>query len=131
MKLKKLTLILVYAFALNFIWENLHSHLYIHYKSGEITQWVLARATLFDAIFITFLGFIFLQFKYFNKRLWLIFVFGVAAAVLIEWHALGSGRWAYKEIMPIIPLIKTGLTPTIQLAVLSYVSFKLAKAELK
>lgn len=117
---KKLLTIFILAFVLNFVWEELHSYLYVHYQSGEITQFVLLRAAAFDAAFITVLGFFFLTIPFLQNRVWLSFVFGLLAAIGIEWYALETGRWEYKEIMPIIPFLQTGLTPTVQLGLLSY-----------
>lgn len=121
---KKLSLIFIAGFLLNLVWENLHSYLYIHYQSGEITQWILLKATIFDAVFITILAVPFMTILYFRERKWYALVFGFIAAVIMEWHALNTGRWAYNELMPIIPLLNTGLTPTLQLGLLSYFIFK-------
>ncbi|MBI2626699.1 MAG: hypothetical protein HYW77_00435 [Parcubacteria group bacterium] len=121
---KKLFSIFIASFLLNLVWENLHSYLYIHYKAGEITQLILLRATLFDALFITLLAILFIKFAYFKDRKWYALSIGVVFAILIELSALKTGRWAYSEFMPIIPLINTGLTPTIQLGILSYLVFK-------
>lgn len=121
---KKLSTIFIVSFLLNFIWENLHSYLYAYYQEGVITQLILLRATLFDAIFITLLAVLFIKILYFKERKWYALVFGVVVAVIIEHFALSGGRWAYNEFMPIIPLLSTGLTPTLQLGILSYIVFK-------
>ena len=121
---KKLSTIFIVSFLLNFIWENLHSYLYAYYQGGVITQLILLRATLFDAIFITLLAVLFIKILYFKERKWYALVFGVVVAVIIEHFALSGGRWAYNEFMPIIPLLSTGLTPTLQLGILSYIVFK-------
>lgn len=118
--LKKLFLIFVFAFLLNFVWENLHSYLYVHYKGGEITEFILARAALFDAFVLTLAAVLFLVIPYFRERLWYILLFGVAFAIGLEWFALETNRWAYSEAMPMIPILRTGLTPTIQLGLLGY-----------
>ena len=122
--IKKLPTIFLTAFVLNLVWENLHSYLYIHYKAGEITQFILLRATLFDAVFIALLAILFIKFAYFRDRKWYALPIGIFIAILIEISALKTGRWAYNEFMPIVPLINTGLTPTVQLGVLSYLIFK-------
>ena len=122
--IKKLPTIFLTAFVLNLVWENLHSYLYIHYKAGKITQFILLRATLFDAVFITLLAVLFIKFAYFRDRRWYALPIGIFIAILIEISALKTGRWAYNEFMPIVPLINTGLTPTVQLGVLSYLIFK-------
>lgn len=40
-------------------------------------------------------------------------------AVLIEIFALGAARWAYGPWMPVIPILKVGLSPIVQLPLLS------------
>lgn len=123
--MKKILLIFISAFTLNWIWENLHSYLYF-LPSGElITQYMLFRATFFDAIFITFLGILFLKVSYFRNRKWYALIFGFVVALIVEKYALATGRWAYNDLMPIIPMLNTGLTPTIQLGLLSFIIFKI------
>lgn len=92
---------------------------------GQITEFILIRASLFDALVITI---ILLPFIYLNKlknKTWLIIIIGVIVAVFNEWYGLNTGRWEYNSLMPILPIIKVGLTPTIQLAVLGYLLLKI------
>ena len=123
--MKKLTTIFVLAFALNVVWENLHSLLYSNYMRGEITELILIRASLFDALLITILVLPFIYVHALKNKSWLIVPLGILIAILNEWYGLGTGRWAYNALMPIMPLIKVGLTPALQLGVLGYVSYKL------
>lgn len=122
---KKIALIFLLGFLFNMVWENFHHYFYIHYQGQEITQLILIRAALFDASFIALVGLLFLKNSYFQKRLWLAVAIGVAFAISLEIFALSTNRWAYNELMPIIPIIKTGLTPTIQLGLLSYLAYKI------
>ncbi len=122
---KKLLLIFILSFAFNLIWENLHAPLY-YLPSGEsISQAMLLRATIFDALFITILGFTFLSFPYFRKRPRHSVLIGILVSTIIEMWAIGSQRWAYTSAMPLIPFLGVGLTPTIQLGFLAYVIFKI------
>lgn len=123
--MKKTFLIFIISFALNAIWENLHSLLYDNYMGGKITEFILLRATLSDAIYITIIALPFIFYPVFRKKDWLIIVFGFIISILIEYYALSTGRWAYNSFMPIIPFLEIGLTPTIQLGLLGYISFKL------
>ena len=61
--MKKLIIIFFLAFVFNVIWENLHSFLYSNYMGGKITEYILIRASLFDALLITLilLPFLFLD----------------------------------------------------------------------
>lgn len=121
---KKIFYIFIFAFIFNLVWENLHAILYFLPNGESITQYMLLRSTFFDAIFITLMGGLFLKVPYFKQRLSYSLLFGVIVAIAIELYALQTGRWAYNELMPIIPLLETGLTPTIQLGFISYIVYK-------
>ena len=120
--------IFVVAFVLNLIWEELHQFFYTHYKGSKITHFILFRAALFDATFITlvFGGFYILDSL--RHHLWIPILISLVFAILLEHWALRTNRWAYNTKMPIIPLIKSGLTPTIQLALLGTISYFAGKA---
>lgn len=122
--MKRLSFIFVFAFITNIIWENLHAYLYLVYRGGEITKFILLRASFWDAVMISIILLPFLYFKFLKGWTWVIFIIGVVLALFIEWHALGSGRWLYNSFMPIIPILNVGLTPTIQLGLLGYLTFK-------
>ena len=113
------------AFGLNLIWENLHSVLYLRYRGGEITEFILLRASLADAVIVFILIQILFLIPAFSKRPWLVIFGGVVISIIIELRALETGRWAYGGLMPIIPFLGTGLTPTIQLGLLSYLTYLL------
>ena len=121
--MKKTAIIFLTAFILNVVWENVHSVLYSNYRGGQITEFVLVRASLFDALLITI---IVLPFVYLNKlkdKSWMIIVVGIIIAICNEWYGLQTHRWMYNSLMPILPIIKVGLTPTLQLGVLGYLSY--------
>lgn len=121
--LKKISLVFILAFALNLIWEVLHSRLYLHYQGGPITFFVLARAAAVDAGLILI---VVLAAQRLEKHKYLfVALAGLVLAVAIEVWALKTGRWAYGADMPIVPIIRTGLTPTVQLAVTALISQKL------
>ena len=121
---KRLFVIFATSFILNAVWENIHSLLYANYQGGKITEFILLRATLADAIMITIITIPFIFVPFLSKRKWLIIIVGVILSISIEWWALSTGRWAYNAYMPLIPLLSVGLTPTIQLGLLGYISFK-------
>ncbi|MBI2482287.1 MAG: hypothetical protein HYV76_01855 [Candidatus Vogelbacteria bacterium] len=125
--MKKIVVIFGVAFGLNLIWENLHSVLYSHYQGGAITELILMRASLFDAVVITIITLPFLLWRPFKNNHWLMVMIGLVVAVINEWYGLSTVRWAYNDLMPIIPIIAVGLTPTLQLGLLSYWSYRLTK----
>ncbi len=125
--MKKWIFVFLIAFGLNLIWENLHSVLYVHYRGGIITRFILFRAAIIDGIIVlTLLLFLTLLFKT-KYQPYLMIIVGIIVAVLLEIWALGQGRWAYQAIMPIIPVIKTGLSPTIQLALTGFLTYAISK----
>jgi hypothetical protein len=124
---KKYATVFIISFILNLLWEKSHSLLYIHYKGSEITNLILLRAALFDACVITAAYIISRKSGFLKKNGWLVFASGVVYAIILEVWALKTGRWAYNEIMPVIPLIKSGLTPVVQLSLMGYISFKLSE----
>jgi len=111
------------AFLTNFIWENLHARFYAHYRGGPITKLVLFRASLYDAFVITLMAVVFMAIPALYERLWLVLIFGIVFAVILERWALKTKRWEYKKSMPIIPVLKVGLTPAIQLGLIAYLIY--------
>lgn len=121
----ELIYLFIIAFVLNFIWENLHRFLYVSYKNKSIDEPILLRAALVDAFIISLLYFFSQQFKSLIIPVFSIIIAGLIIAILMEKWALRKQRWVYSSKMPIIPLIKTGLTPTVQLALTGFVVFEL------
>lgn len=111
--------IFIIALLLNLVWENAHSVLYSHYQNGAISAFILFRASVVDAIIILF-GIFLSRFCKDSRRVQFLMSFWLLIAIAIEWWALYSGRWAYAIVMPVIPFLKTGLTPTIQLVVTGF-----------
>ncbi|MBI2109239.1 MAG: hypothetical protein HYT93_03635 [Parcubacteria group bacterium] len=123
---KQYLYIFIFTFVLNVLWEHAHSLLYVHYKGGAITELILFRAALFDAAVITLVAFIFLSVLKVKYGLLAMVVTLVVFAAGLELWALETSRWAYTSAMPLVPLVSTGLTPTIQLGILGYISITLA-----
>jgi len=114
--LKKLILVFSYSLILNLIWENLHSSLYLYYKSSEINEWILLRASLADAFII--LSILVLAGIVKSKRYVFIIISAFTISYLIEKWALVTGRWQYGAHMPIVPWLNIGLTPFVQLGLI-------------
>lgn len=124
--LRRFAIIFFFAFFLNLIWEHLHSALYSSYKSEGITNFVLFRAALFDGAVTALFYAFFFEFSKHPRRTWLLPLTLTLFAIVLEVWALATGRWMYTDVMPIIPLLGVGLTPTIQLGFLGYVSLKVS-----
>lgn len=120
---KNLVFVFVVAFMLNFVWEYFHSALYVFYKGAPIILPVLLRAALFDAAVIALLYFIFSK----HKNTWLAVCVALLFAIALELFALKTGRWEYKNIMPLIPFLNVGLTPVVQLPLLYWLTIKVTR----
>jgi hypothetical protein len=129
--MKRFIVIFLVAFALNIVWENLHSFLYDSNMGGKITELTLLRASTMDALIIILILLPFLYFTFFKKRTGLIIVIGIILGILIEWVALHLNIWTYNQYMPIVPYFEVGLTPAIQLGLLGYFSFRIQKSYFK
>ncbi|MEK7150767.1 MAG: hypothetical protein AAB783_01045 [Patescibacteria group bacterium] len=123
---KRLFFIFIIAFFLNFIWEELHSQLYTHYKGESITHLVLVYAALFDAFVIFIAAVLFFYISILRDRISIIFLILIIFAIGLEIFALETGRWQYNSFMPIIPALGVGFTPTIQLGLLAYFSIRIS-----
>lgn len=125
--MKKSVAVFLLAFVLNLLWENAHSFLYSNYMGGTITEFILLRASLFDALLVTLIVLPFIYVRALRNQGWLILVIGLVVAIANEWYGLGTGRWAYNSLMPIVPLLEVGLLPTLQLGVSGYISYRLLR----
>ncbi len=121
---QKLGIIFLAALVLNFLWEHLHSTLYLSYKGTTITSPILLHAALFDAALITLFSFPFLRFEQLKQKRWILYITLIIFSILLEKWALASGRWVYADAMPLISLLNVGLTPTIQLWLTGYFTLK-------
>lgn len=93
--------------------------------NGKITEFILVRASLFDAVLITAMLLPFIYFSSLKNKSWTIIIIGTIIAIFNEYYGLKTGRWLYNDLMPIIPIIETGFTPTFQLGLLGYFSYKI------
>ena len=82
--------------------------------------WCCIEATFWDAVIITTVYFLMSRA---NKITIVLLMFLIAA--YIENRALEEGRWAYNSYMPLV--FGLGLSPLLQLAVTSLVTFEVVK----
>ena len=130
---KVLILVFFAGFATNLIWENLQAPLYQGYE-GFITHFLscLAASSIDGIVIVAFYLIIGLLRKnvlwLFEIRTWDIFILvilGTATAFAFEKWAVSREWWGYDQNMPII--FGVGLTPLIQLPVLSLLTVYLVK----
>lgn len=119
--MNKFLKIFLAALLLNMIWEVAQAPLYTCFAEFWSCMAICLRASFGDAFIV--LGIYFLLRK--NLKFYRVAALGIFIAVLIEVHALETGRWAYTEAMPLIPFLKVGLTPILQMALLPNLTFYL------
>ncbi|MEK7649732.1 MAG: hypothetical protein AAB367_02110 [Patescibacteria group bacterium] len=124
--IKQLIIVFIAAFFLNLLWENVHSYLYVHYQGGTITELLLMKAALFDAFVTLVAAVLYIWVKPFKNRLDVTLGGLFAFAIGLELFALATLRWSYSSWMPTLPCLDVGITPIIQLALLAYISFRVA-----
>lgn len=105
------------AFISNYLWENMHAHLYAHHLGETVDQPVLLIATLGDVVILSVFALLWYYVPIFTRNLWLVIPLGLFVGYAIERYALAASRWAYAEGMPIVPYLGVGLSPFLQLAV--------------
>jgi hypothetical protein len=119
----------------NYVWEMAQMPLYEDMPFSELSSWLLCfRASLGDGLIIVAIWGI--GAAVYRSVFWfrplrigpalLLLAAGALIAVLIELHALTARRWAYSDLMPVLPLIGTGLSPLVQLLVLPWCTMMLS-----
>ncbi|MEI8343568.1 MAG: hypothetical protein WCF93_01295 [Candidatus Moraniibacteriota bacterium] len=133
--MKKIFFAIIIAFVLNFFWEISQSFLYApHYKGFEqlisVHLWASASDVMIVSVILLASEIIFERFlKNENKKVGLFSVIflGFLLAVAIEKYALTTGMWAYNSWMPVIPWLKVGLAPVIQMMLIPAVVWMFLK----
>lgn len=131
----KLSLVYGIAFAVNFVWEMLQMPLYEGMRFDDLHSYLICLQAAFGDANISLAIFV-LGLVLFGKWEWpqkLAFVkaryagaLGAGIAIGIERHALANSRWAYTRLMLVIPIIKVGLVPILQLIILPYFTYVLS-----
>ncbi|OJY97497.1 MAG: hypothetical protein DI535_21880 [Citrobacter freundii] len=127
---------LVLAFLFNLAWEVLQMPLYKDAPFNIQHIAFCALASVADAIMVLLIYFCFaLIYKnplwvqeFTMLRILILMLVGGIGAILAEMRHLSLGNWAYDKSMPLIPVIKVGISPVLQFMILPaliyYLSFK-------
>lgn len=121
------------GFFLNLVWENIQAPLYEGYGGFAGHFLICLNAALGDMIMIfvvyALIAFIVSDAYWFEKISWkhalLAIAFGAAIGTGTEWILIVSHRWSYTRTMPIVPLIRLGITPLLQMTALPLATFHL------
>ncbi len=131
--LKIAVTIFLTGFGLNLVWEVNQSLLFFDFPLRDLQLFTLInlKATVADAAYIILIYLLitvltrdmrwFCHLTFFTASISM--ACGFIIAVLIEKSALKTGRWTYGHLMPIIPYLKVGLMPIIQVTVLPLATF--------
>ena len=127
----------IVAGMLHFVWEWLHIPLYNNYDvlgSGwELTLWATAGDVLYTLLILALVALIrgdphWIQQPKENEYL-AAGLLGGLVACMVEYKALAFHRWAYAAAMPIVPVLGIGLSPLLQMILLTpaalYIATKL------
>lgn len=128
---KKLFYYLGIGFLLSFMWEISQSWLYMPHFQGVIDLILMhAKAAIGDVVMLLIVHIVMSlfdrnwkwvkngkSFKYF-----IIAALGFVCALIVEKYALITGRRAYNDMMPIIPYLKVGLIPILQMMIIAPLS---------
>ena len=140
--MKNVFLVFGIALILNVIWEHLQFPLYDCSAGCYVSTFgffssipLLVKASFFDASFITLLYF-FISILH-RSFSWIarwntvdtlfILATSTTVAMLIERNALALHKWAYTAVMPIVPFLGVGLSPFLQLALLSIATYAIVQ----
>lgn len=128
MNIAKLTVI---TSLLHLVWENAQAPLYAEYQSFWQHFPSCVVGTVGDVIITLFVLFFIRLLKKNSPHsptdFFVLAIIGFFIAVMIEQHALLIGQWDYTSAMPIIPFLKVGLIPILQMTLLLPLSFYLAR----
>ena len=127
----------IVAGMLHFVWEALHLQLYTSYAAlgngWALVFFASAGDVLYTLLILALVTLIrgdpnWIQQPKANEYLATALLGGLVAC-MVEYKALAFHRWAYAAAMPIVPLIGIGLSPLLQMILLTptalYIATKL------
>lgn len=134
MILRFLLNLFIIAFLLNFVWEITQMPLYTTEATVAAHWWFAVK----DALIVLSLYLavalptrnLYWGRHFYKRRLALLLVLGFILAAAIEYQATSSGRWAYSAAMPLIPYLKVGWAPVLQMMILPALSIFLSRKQL-
>lgn len=135
----------IVSFLFNFFWEISQMSFYKFEGMGDISNyskfveihWIVSLKDALIVLCLYFIVGILMRNIYWgrklnNKRLAVLLVLGGLWAIGIEYNAvIINHRWAYADIMPLLPLLNVGLLPVIQMMILPMLSIFLTRNQLK
>jgi hypothetical protein len=116
---------LLFVALANLIWEFAHMPLYTIASTGTTGEILFAGFHCTGGDILIALSSIMLALFIFGDRrwpemqllpvVWLTVLFGTGYAIVSEWLNITVRKaWAYSDLMPVVPLIDTGLSPLLR-----------------
>ncbi len=133
MTFRFLIYLLIVAFLLNFAWEFFQASLF-SFGTPKSFWWCALRDALMVLALYLAVAAVVKNWRWGRRlsrpRLILLWVLGAVWAIALEYFSLESGRWAYTSAMPLIPFLKVGLLPVLQLIILPIAAILLTRRNL-
>lgn len=118
----------------NLAWEFAHMPLYTLWETGSAREIAFAAVHCTGGDLLIALGFLAAALVLLGRGAWpqagyrkvaaAAIAFGLAYTVFSEWLNIQvRGTWAYRDMMPVIPMIGTGLSPLAQWILLPSLAF--------
>jgi len=131
-----LTVLLVAAFGLNWVWEMVQGPAYAELARLPWQERLLICTVAAVGDGVITLGIYAVGALAAGRMQWgmeggrnvyvAVALLGAACAVAIEWRARAFGLWSYTEWMPVVPVLEIGLWPFLQLMLLMPASLWIA-----
>lgn len=122
----------------NLLWEILQLPLYTIWTTGTGREIIFAVLHCTGGVVLIALGTLSLALIVAGTKRWpaerhqrvmlATVVLGLGYMIFSEWlNIVVRANWAYSSLMPVVPLIKTGLSPLLQWIVIPILALKLAR----
>mgnify|MGYP003119712945 CR=1 FL=1 len=125
---------MLFIAAANLVWELAHMPLYTLWETGSTGEIIFAAVHCTGGDILIALSAVMLSLFLVGSPAWpvvrsvrvivLTVTFGLGYTVFSEWLNIEVRQaWAYRELMPIIPIINAGLSPVLQWIFIPLVAF--------
>jgi len=133
---KEIIMLATVSFLLHLVWENLQAPLYGSDYISFAQHFPTCLIATFGDVFIALIVYYFIMVVKKDTH-WIakqdvsdyiaITFLGLLIAIGIEQNALLLEKWGYGATMPLIPYLRVGLLPILQMTILLPISFYLTK----
>lgn len=125
--------------AANLVWEFAHMPLYTLWETGSVGEIIFAAVHCTGGDILIALSAVMLSLFLFGSGAWPgerrvpvvagTVVFGLAYTIFSEWLNIEIREaWAYRDLMPVIPILDAGLSPVLQWIIVPLAGFGLSGA---